>query len=521
VETRQRVQARDTSDWAEKAAAIMAGCHPRQRGFVEDEGRRVCALVPRGGGKTTAASARLIRRMLRTHRARCVYIATTRAQAEELLWLRLKDLVEKLSIEAVFNETKLRCTFKRNQATVRLVGADDKREIEKLRGQAFHEVMIDEAASYPASLLDNLTLRIIGPRLGDYDGVLSMIGTPGHTLSGPFYDATRPGSDIARAWSERDREDFAGWVKWSIHSWTLEDGAKYVPAIARVWAEAKVEKLRQGWSDEHPIWRREYLGQWAADDTERVYKYRPHTEDGAPLNQWNPERNVRGFAKLPEGISNWQFVYGMDMGHSDPFALEIFAWSPTDPAKMLYHVYEFERRGMYARTIAELLLGEGLDHEHPTGVMAETGWPDGIDADLAGLGDALIDELGNVYGIAIKAAEKKSKFDNIELFNGDLIDGRICILKGSALEAQLMDLQWQVDDFGRLKEDKGQRNDCCDAAIYARRRAQHLYAQEAPAPRPVFGPRVAAEEPPDLAPGEYDGLLSDGPYPEDALWGNG
>ncbi len=511
--TRAHREMRDTGGWDEKIAQVVDACHPRQRAFVLDPGKRVAALVARGGGKTTGGRGRYMRRMLSTPKARCVYIATTRQQAEDLMWAPLKDLCDRLEIAATFNETKLRCTFKRNGATLRLVGADDKREIEKLRGQPFHEVGVDECASYPPQLLEHLIFRIIAPRLGDLDGMIWLIGTPGHLLSGPFYDATRNGSEISRPWTDRDLPEFENWLGWSTHSWNLEDGALHVPAMERLWREALLEKQRNKWSDLNPVWRREYLGQWAADDTENVFKYRPHTEEGAPWNQWDPERTPQGFAKLPPG--DWHFVYGMDMGHSDPFSLQVFAYSLNE--RVLYHVYEFNRREQYAQSIAQLLLGDELSHEKPTGVIGVTGWPAGMVADTAGLGDAMLMELSHVYGINVEAAEKKNKVDSIELFNGDLIDGRIKILKGSELEKQLMSLQWAVDDVGRLKEHKGQRNDCTDAAIYARRKAAHRFAEDAPAPPPAKGStaalnrqmQLAEEEAAGLQRDEWGGFLSD------------
>lgn len=467
---------------------MLDSCHPAQRGFVEDPGRRIAALTARGCGKTTGCRARLVRRMLLTPRAKCLYVATTRSQAIDLMWAPLKDVVERTGVDAVFNETRLSCRFPRNGSQLRLVGADDKREIEKLRGLPFHEVDIDEGASYPAQLLEHLLFRIIGPRLGDYGGCLCVVGTPGHVPAGPFYDATRPGSDIARPWSLREAPEYAGWQRWSTHSWTLLDGAPFVQALSNLWREALVEKEANGWSDQHPVWRREFLGQWAADDTENVFKYRPHDENGQPLNQWDPPRDKYGFAVLPEG--DWRFVIGMDMGHSDPFALEVFAYLPTDPT--LWHVYEFNKRGMYARTIAQVLLGDDLSALLTGGVLGRTGWPEALVADTAGLGEAMLDELRNVYGIRVQAAAKKDKFDAIELSNGDLLDGRVRVLKGSVLEAQMMDLQWSVDDFGHLKENKGQRNDCTDAFVYARRHAFNQFTEAAKVVRPAAGtPQLA------------------------------
>lgn len=481
---------------AQLGELVAAKAHPSQRGFVADPSARIAALVGRGGGKTTGGMFRFARRMLTTPRAACLYIATTREQAEKLLWVPLKDLCAKLDIAARFYEDKLRCVFLHNGATLSLAGADDKKQIEKYRGIPHHEVGIDECASFPPLLLEHLIDRIIVPRLGDYNGTLWLIGTPGHTLRGPFYEVTRPGSSASRPYRDRDDVVWAGWSSWSFHSWSLEDAAGAgVKAAKNLWAAALREKKNKGWSDDHPVWRREYLGQWAADDTEKVYRYRPHDDDGQPWNQWDPEKLPSGFAKLPGPASEWCFVYGMDMGHSDPFALEVFAYRPTDTTKTLYHVFEFEQRGMYARTIAARLIGERLDAANPAGIVGETGWPDGMIGDVAGGGETIIAELANVYGIRIEPAPRKhgDKLDAIELFNGDLMDGRIKVLKGSKLEEQLGDLQWVVGEHGELKEDKSARNDCSDAAIMARRIAKHLLAEDAPPERPYF------PEPPDPA----------------------
>jgi hypothetical protein len=468
--------------------------------------------VARGGGKTTGGRARLLRRMLRTPKARCLFIATTRAQAEELLWIPLKETLDKLGIAATFNETKLRCTLRQNGAQLRLVGADDKKEIEKLRGLPHHEVGIDEGASYDPTLLDHLVNRIISPRLGDYGGSLWLIGTPGHVLSGLFYNVTRTSSDVSRPYADRENPEFANWLGWSTHTWHLEDGAPYVPAMGRLWQEAQLNKAANGWSDNHPVWKREYLGQWAADDTENVFRYRALTDDGQPWNCWDPERDARtGFAKLPPG--DWRYVYGLDMGHGDPMAVVVFAWDPTE--RILRQVYGFERRNMYARPIAELLLGEELNHDKPGGLFGVTGWPDAIVADTTHLGGALLDELANVYGIKILPAEQKAKHDAIELMNGDLLDGRIKVLKGSTLEEQFLSLQWAEDQWGKIRENKAQANHSSDAAIYARRVAHHRFREEiAPVKLPAAArtdyQRIDAPEEKPL--NEFESILGDDTY---------
>lgn len=483
------------NDWAERIVEqVLEACHPKQRAFVLDPGRRISALCARGAGKTTAGLARFVIRMVRTPKARCLFIAQTKDDARELIWDKLQDWVERFGIEATFVESRLTCTFKHNGSTLKLVGADDDREINKLRGKPRHEVGIDETAVFTGKRLSNLVHRAIGPRLGDYGGCLWMVSTPGHQLSGLYYDATRPGSEHHRRWEDRDEPEYKNWKKWSSHAWSLQDGAPFIQAIANLWAEALIEKEANGWSDENPIWRREYLGQWAADDTENIYKYRALV-DGAPWNQWDPfgTHKLEGMlalkaaiAKLPN-FKDWLFAIGFDMGSKDPFAANVFAFSPSDPKRELHHVYCFDRKKMYAKLIATLLIGEEavdkvlrseqIDYEAPGGgIFGVIGWPVAMVADLAALGEAIVDELGNVYGIRIEAAEKKGKHSAIELSNGDLVDGRFKILKGSPLEEQLERLQWVVDEFGQPRENKGDRNDHTDSMIYIRRKIAVLFA---------------------------------------------
>jgi len=523
--------------WARDLAfRILSELHPAQRDAVEDRHRRMDLLVGRGGGKTTTLKAKYLVEMARLPKASFLYVAPTRTMALELLWDPLKDLCERLGIggDDAFNETRLTYTMPRTGSKLRLCGGDNRAELDKLRGQPFDGVGVDEVMAFPVKLVEILVQRIIGPRLGERGGWLLLASTPGHVLEGLFYDVTRIGSKLTRPYRERAAPEYAGWTKWSSHRWTLEDGAKYVPAMARLWAEALVEKESNGWSDDNPIWMREYKGQWAADDTENIYKYRAHI-DGKPWNQWDPVRTgPMQVAVLPEEFTDWHFGYGMDMGIADPFALEVFAFSPSDPLRQLFHVFEYEKTEMYAKTIAQLLLGEDESsplgvrpHETPSGIIGATGYPDGMVADLGSTregGNAQVLELKRVYGLSINAAEKTGKYAAFELFNGHLVDGRIKILKGSKLEQQLASLQWSVNEFGEIRERKGDRNDCADAALYCIRLIGHLFetgnvVQQAKAQQ-IRRDAADPEPNPVRVDAEFAGLLSESDYSDVDDWGN-
>lgn len=498
--SRAKAQARDLLAvdpdlvWAERLGErMLADCHPFQADAVLDPSARISLCVGRGGGKTTVKRVRAIRKMTGIQRARIGYVATSRPEAERLNWEPLKELIDQLGEmdNFEFAEQKMKCTCKRTGSTYQFFGADDKREVEKQRGQPYDEFQVDEAASHDPVLLEWLLDRAVGPRLGERQGRIIVGGTPGHVLRGLFYDVTRQGSEMHRPYRSRHEPEYADWIGWSSHAWDMPEvlalpGAEQrYRALALNWAAALEEKRRKGWTDDNPIWLREYRGRWAADNTTTMYAYRAHDADGVPVNQWDPldGRKLEGVqaltaavAKLPAELDDWLYGYGQDLGSRDPYALNIAAYSPSDPQRRIFHVFSFGQRKMYARLIAELLIGEeavaqalrGEVYTEVGGLFGVTGWPPAIVADLAGLGETLVDELSHVYGIRVKAAEKKGKFGAIEVVNGDLVDRRMYILKGSPLEEQLATLQWKPDEYGQPKEDRSARNDHADAWTYIR-----------------------------------------------------
>jgi hypothetical protein len=217
------------------------------------------------------------------------------------------------------------------------------------------------------------------------------------------------------------------------------------------------------------------MGQWAADNADSMFRYRRHDDEGNALNYWEPTIPTGGVAAPPAHLENPIYVYAIDFGHYDPTALNIFCYDSGDPDRHIYHVYSFARKGMHIRQIAELIIGKPLDgrpwpdFENPGGLIGETGWPAHFVADPQNLAKGYIAELQHQYGIRIKSADQKEKIAGVELVNSSLVDGKLLIIGGSELEEQLLTLQWEVDDYGRLKESGRARNDHADTLIYARR----------------------------------------------------
>jgi hypothetical protein len=512
---------------AEITRRILSDAHPWQHAAIIDPARRISLRVGRGGAKTTTMRARALIKIVTLREQRLGYAATSADQARDLNWDKIKSSCEAYDIRSTpgaawssgsgkrskpeppdvsFLDTKMIMTCHRTGSVLRLRGVEDKRDAEKFRGFPQAEFDIDEAGSFPPELLEYLIDQCVAPRLGEAlaldggrGGCLLLGSTPPSQLRGIFYEVTRHGSARHRPYDQRDLPEFEGWKGFSSHAWTLKDvydlpdARDRYGALVANWEQALIEKEEKGWSDDNPIWMREYLGEWSADNTSMVFRYRPHV-DGLEWNQWNPhgEQFIEGIEGLKLAIAalpklngkpmSWCYVNSGDTGGTrDPFALNIFAFSPQDPERRIIHVFGFERMAMYARPIAQLLLGADdssptgcFPPDRPRGTIGVTGWPVGqvIDSD-----QNLIDELANVYGIRMVKAQKQAeyKFGAVELCNGDLIDGRIKILKGSPLEKQMTILQWKPDDFGNNREDKSQANHSTDCLLGGRRLIAHLF----------------------------------------------
>jgi hypothetical protein len=134
------------------------------------------------------------------------------------------------------------------------------------------------------------------------------------------------------------------------------------------------------------------------------------------------------------------------------------------------------------------------------------------------MAQAILAELLNVYGIHFEPAKKgfDYKFGAIDVVNGDLVEGRIKVLKDSALEEQLLDLQWDESRTGKQIERPGQPNHSADDLVYGRAALQQFINALPPAPEapPAPDPRAPGYVPPlpQLPAGEFGSLLGDPDY---------
>lgn len=446
---RKKILAKHAEEATSRVEEALSGLHPKQRAFVESDHKRKAACCGRRSGKTLGVGRMLLIASEnnpqgdREEPTVIGYVAPTKNQAKRLMWGRLQNLATKLGIPMKFNSTELIAEHI-NGSQIWILGADNARDIERLRGFAFVLVVIDEAQAIGAHL-KYMVEEIIDPALEDLDGTLALTGTPNASCSGLFHDIC-------------NTDEFS--EAWEVHHWTVLDNSKFPRWSGnsgwRKMAEAHLEAKRRkwNWTEDSPSYVREWLGKWVKDFSKLMYKY-------------DPARNGYG-GLLPEGF-DWRYIVGVDLGFDDPFAIVVIAYSVDLPD--VYQVYEYKDSGMIPSQWAEKV--DEVRKLYQT---------DYVVVDSGGLGRAIIEEWRARYSIPCKPASKSNKFEYAALLNDDLQRRRAHVLEGGLLATEMGALQLfdnsqrvgsSFKSVGKPMEDPRYHNHCCDAFLYAWRDALH------------------------------------------------
>lgn len=409
----------------------------KQREYIESPDRFKAALCSRRSGKTTAAALMLLRTAFEHPGTIGVYLALTRASAKRLMWDELARWCQRFGLEVQWNHTDLQATFV-NGSQVFLAGADDAATIERLRGGKYKAVVIDEAGSFRPSVLHTLVREVVRPALLDLRGTLAMQGTPGVVPRGLFYEVTDGPDEQTR---------------WSTWRWTVLDNPHVPDPAAYLEDELRLNR----WTREHPIFRREWLGEWTLASDQMVYRL-------------DPARNL--VAEAPH-LEAARYVLGIDYGHTHSTAFCVLAWDEQRP-DAVWVLESAKHKGLIPSEAAEIVKR----------YMARFAFSCMV-GDAGGLGKGYMEEARRRFQIPVMPAEKQNKRGYIELLNGSLVTGdlRLVVGKNRELVAEMEGLPWDED---MLLPADGFEDHACDAMLYGWRAAK-AWAGKAPKPKPVYG----------------------------------
>ena len=402
---------------------------PKQLEMMRSAARKKAAVCGRRSGKTYGADLGLIDKGLAIPGVVCPYVCLSKTSARYITWPVLHEIEREHHIGLDFDDQKLIAKLP-NGSEIPLWGADEKRDMEKLRGGKYGRVVVDEAGSFPRDLLGYLLDEVLEPATADYLGDIWLIGSPNEAAVGYFFDATTGGGN-----------DVAGWPTWH---WTILDNT-HLPH-----GRAELERImaEHGWTYESPVVRREWLGEWLRDASKLVYRF-------------DPKRHIR---PAPDDIA-W-YSLAVDLGASLVKPTTAFVLLGYPAIGSTVWVCE-----------AEKVIAPGPDDvaDRIQGYMERLGSKlHTIVCDPGGLGAGYVSHFVERRRLPVEPAEKKDKAGHIEHLNGDFDGNRLLIdPQARALLDEIEILPW---DDKRLDSKEGCPDHCCDGMLYGWR-ACRAYAQ--------------------------------------------
>jgi phage terminase large subunit len=420
---------------------ILKTLTPLQIRVLKAQGDYQALLAPRGSGKTMGLVAKSIFQARERGNQNILYVSKTLKQATPVMFRYLKRFNAMLNLDLNFRISVPEVLFP-NGSSITIAGADSKDGHDKIRGERYHLIIVDECGHWNSDFDYFLFEVLDGCTLGTHGKIL-LVGTPRGIPFGIFYEVTKDGSEI-KGWNVllcNDPYD---------NPYTAEDVKKKL--------EQRV--LLDPTFMTSPAYYREYEGRWVSDLQDQIYQY-----------------SERNFAPEPEHTATTLYILGVDWGYSDATG---FVLSSTDIENRNYlYIHEsFQQDKLLPSQIFEIITK--FKKKFPNFlVVADNNRPD------------LIAQGQMEYMLPIVGTKKSGiKVDSIQLMNSDFSAPRIFLNKEKTqeLQSQYSKSRWLDRIPGRIpKEDPNVDNHCSDASLYVHRHAYHYLHKDVVHSIPVKG----------------------------------
>lgn len=419
-----------------------------QNDFVNDPSRFLLAQCSRRAGKTNALGKKFLKTMEKYPNSQCVYLALTYESAKDIMIPVLTELNEKFNLGCTFTEGVVRHP---NGSKLRLLGADMKNFIKRLKGRKYPGVAIDEAQDFGPHLI-SLVDDVLTPAIADYtDGWLALTGTPGPVPQGYFFEVT-----------QQRKYGF------SFHGWTIFDNP-FMPNPRQFLEDLK---KRKQWDDENPTLKREWLNKWVLDTKSLWINY---------------DESKCHYETLPQLPTKLHYILGIDIGFRDADALAVLAYSDVSKDTYLVEEVVTTKQGL-TELVAQV---QDLRKKYDFSKMV---------IDEGGLGKKLAEEMRRQHAIPVEPADKLRKQENVEFLNDAMRLGKFKAKRDSrfAKDSYLVQIDWDKSTPSKIIIKKHPHSDIIDAVLYAFKESP-AWGYEAVAPKPKIGsPEWAAQQVDDM-----------------------
>lgn len=224
------------------------GLTPEQIGYVMHPAKRRTNHSGRRSGKTYSVLRWLVAEWDTRPGQTALFVATSQGHAMAIGWEAFRILARDMGWKVEPNKATGAFVFPNGFQLV-FDGAKDRPAADRLRGwPKIWRVNIDECGAFSDEMLQYLVQSVIEPTLADTNGDLSLSGTPSPLGEG-FYDDAMDlyGADFC--WDARSNPHLA------------ISGQEYFEQVLE----------KNGWTVDHPTFRREYLGERVKDNSVMIY----------------------------------------------------------------------------------------------------------------------------------------------------------------------------------------------------------------------------------------------------------
>lgn len=463
----QRRQAQSKKDFRK-------GAFPQQIDFLEDTSQFKIAHCSRGAAKSYTAGLGMFEFMQEHPNCYILYVTKTHDQARMIMWDSvMKKIAKDFNVPIDFNETRLEGRHP-NGSLFRLVGIDgDAKQQNKLLGGKPKLVILDEVAFFDTDLTE-IVYKTFIPASGRVGGSIWLMSTSSDYTRGLFYEATRPEIELRTP-------------GWSVHEWQWSDNP-YIQKEMQKTLDQLVAANPNIVNTNH--YKQHYLNLWVVDDSVLVYRYSP------TLNHFDvlrPDLAPPGLSPELLGTRGWSFFLGVDLGWEDDTAFVVGCYHENDPT--LYIGDVFCSKQMTFNQVDDKV--QAFMKQYPiTRVIIDGANKQGVESMRA---RSLV---------PYELADKQDKVSHIELFNADLVQGKVKIgPNATPLVREMQGLLWVKDgDKPRIpkKENPQCSNHLCDAALYMWRLCYHHHWQERKQKLIVGSPQWYTKQSEEIWEREYD-----------------
>lgn len=405
----------------------VGNLHNKQLPVYFDTNRFKCCLAGRRGGKSYVNAVWLLNG---APGKVSLYFADTIKSAWHIMHTVFAELNRDFSLGLKFRRGASEI-IEPNGHVIRLHGIKDKPAADDLRGQKFDKICGDEAQAIDSELLQYAMESVLQPTIIDSQGRIILNGTPGFEPDSSDY------------WYTLCGDPYSGTLgRWPTYHWTIFDNPRMTP-------QQVLEDIleRNGWTENHPTFQREYLARWVVDR-------------GALIYDW--KRGING-TKVP---SLGTTVLAVDLGVSpDPCGFVVLRMGERP---RVHIVKAYTKLNLDPITVMEEI--NKLRREWNIS-------PSNIVMDGGGLGKGYVAMIQNQFKLPVESAPKHEKYVKIELVQGMINHDRIVVHSDSQ---ELLD-EWKKIPWGPRNK-RGTREhhprykqDLADACLYGMTKMNQLH----------------------------------------------